>query len=461
MKNKKILPKDLGLSILGIVYLTTLFSNIIFADSLGNSALEIFQETSIGNSVEGNSSYDERSDSFESVVDGSDFDPTKDSLQYIYYTVAGDSSIEVQVSSLLDENQVSFAGVMYRESLAADSLMASSLTSRSLGAAAVYRTLKGHDREIVSLNGYNAPVYVRLVRKGDIFSSYVSLDGAGWKLISSQQILMSDQVYVGFVLSPDGRSSASYNDFQIFPLDFVDDTVVEQGADFVDQEIPSFMFASSLNRVRITMKNTGERPWSRTEGYSLSYMGEGPNPWSIDEITLSPVPVVEEGEAYIFDFDLKAPDETGVYTLEFSMFDGVTTFGEASEKKYVSVTEPLFSSIATSEVLSTSNPSPYPLELSLEDGGARSNGLSGPNYEQYRIGGGNVGYDEAFVMPFKLPAKGASEAVLAGEFSANIVSFGPSLVSQINVYGLAYRSSPNVLQSDFYQGAFVEDMSSV
>ncbi|MCH6259528.1 hypothetical protein MLD52_23430, partial [Puniceicoccaceae bacterium K14] len=92
---------------------------------------------------------------------------------------------------------------------------------------------------------------------------------------------------------------------------------------------------------------------------------------------------------------------------------------------------------------------------------ARSNGLSGSNYEQYRIGGGNVGYDEAFVMPFKLPAKGASEAVLAGEFSANIISFGPSLVGQINVYGLAYRSSPNVLQSDFYQGAFVEDMSSV
>ncbi|MCH6259456.1 putative Ig domain-containing protein, partial [Puniceicoccaceae bacterium K14] len=34
---------------------------------------------------------------------------------------------------------------------------------------------------------------------------------------------------------------------------------------------------------------------------------------------------------------------------------------------------------------------PHPLELSLEDGGARSNGLSGSNYEQYRIGGGNVG----------------------------------------------------------------------
>lgn len=49
--------------------------------------------------------------------------------------------------------------------------------------------------------GFTAPIYTKLTRSGDTFTSSFSLDGKGWIQIGSTVISMPDRVYVGFVTS--------------------------------------------------------------------------------------------------------------------------------------------------------------------------------------------------------------------------------------------------------------------
>ncbi|MCH6258248.1 hypothetical protein MLD52_16930, partial [Puniceicoccaceae bacterium K14] len=407
MFNKPLLKNALSLTGFACVLLIAVLSRLGLAESLDNAPVEVFKEISIGDSVDGDSIYRAESDSFESTVNGVNLDPTKDNLQYIYYRVVGDSSIEAQVSSLINENEASFAGVMYRESLAPGSVMVSSLTSRSMGSTSIFRKIVGEARQTKALSGYNAPAYVRLVRKGDIFSSYVSLDGMGWKLIATEKIPMSENVYIGLALSADVESLASYDDVQIFPLDFGKSDTEGLDAGFQEQSVPSFMLSSGVENVRITMKNTGEEPWSNLEGYSLTYIGDNPNPWSVDEVSLSPLSILEKGDTYTFDFDLKAPAEAGSYPVEFRMSDGEAFFGQASERKYVNIVdiESVAASLHSSEFLSSSSSRFESLVLSRQDKGAQSNGATTWHTEdKVRVGGSGNGVDAAMVIPFALPA---------------------------------------------------------
>ena len=137
------------------------------------------------------------------TIDGSGANiwATSDEFQFAYQQVTGDFDIRVRVASLENVNAWSKAGVMIRESLAANARNAFMLVTsgwrRVRSSAAATRAVRRRGRRCGS---GTAPVWLRLVRQGNQFTGYQSANGTSWTSTGSATISMTSSVYVGMAV---------------------------------------------------------------------------------------------------------------------------------------------------------------------------------------------------------------------------------------------------------------------
>jgi regulation of enolase protein 1 (concanavalin A-like superfamily) len=120
-----------------------------------------------------------------------------DQFHYVYQPLQGDADVVARVVSLTAADPWSKAGIMIRESLAANSRHAMALISAGNGYALHRRVETGEWSEHTSGGSGTAPGWVRLVRTGSNFEAYRSTDGATWASMGSATIPMNETVYVG------------------------------------------------------------------------------------------------------------------------------------------------------------------------------------------------------------------------------------------------------------------------
>ncbi|HEY7640178.1 MAG TPA: PQQ-dependent sugar dehydrogenase [Steroidobacteraceae bacterium] len=135
---------------------------------------------------------------------GADIWNTADEFYYVYRTLAGDGEIAAQVSSITNTNQWTKAGVMLRESLAANSRFALMCVTPGKGAAFHYRTTTGGSAAPANSGDgtTKAPYWVRVKREGTIVRGYISPDGVNWTLRNSVTLSsLASTVYVGLALT--------------------------------------------------------------------------------------------------------------------------------------------------------------------------------------------------------------------------------------------------------------------
>ncbi len=142
------------------------------------------------------------SGAFRLVAAGSDIWGNKDEMHYAYKGLYGDGSITARVvaMNLTQWNDWAKCGVMIRESLNGGSANAATLKAGGNGAGVNfqrrYLTDQGSSGE-----GYadlGRPMWVRLVRQGNVFNAYHSVDGVVWsRTYPPQTIVMPRMVYVG------------------------------------------------------------------------------------------------------------------------------------------------------------------------------------------------------------------------------------------------------------------------
>ena len=132
---------------------------------------------------------------------GTDVGGTSDEFHYAYQRITGDVDIRVRVSTLQNVDPAAKAGLMIRESLLDNSRDAFMFVSAGQGTAFQRRTKAG--RVSVQTNGAAtaAPVWLRLLRQGSIFSAYSSATGTNWTLIGSASITMNAATYVGLAVT--------------------------------------------------------------------------------------------------------------------------------------------------------------------------------------------------------------------------------------------------------------------
>jgi hypothetical protein len=133
---------------------------------------------------------------------GSDIGDPADAFHYVYQPHTGDVEIIAQVTSVADTDPLAKAGVMIRQSLAADA--ASLFVGVTASGSIVFqdRATPGGSTKTTTDPGTGGPAWVRLVRSGSSFTGYWSDDGFTWNQVGDPvSIDMPDAVFAGLAVT--------------------------------------------------------------------------------------------------------------------------------------------------------------------------------------------------------------------------------------------------------------------
>jgi len=152
---------------------------------------------------------------------GADIWGTSDAFRYAYKSLTGDATIVARVESLFNSNAWAKGGVMIRQSTDAGSMYAfmpitPGGSSGGNGASFQYRLTNGGSAANNDHTGsvVGAPYWVKLERKGNAFSGFISPDGATWKQLgTAQTIPMTGPVLIGLALCSHNASVATAAEF--------------------------------------------------------------------------------------------------------------------------------------------------------------------------------------------------------------------------------------------------------
>jgi regulation of enolase protein 1 (concanavalin A-like superfamily) len=133
---------------------------------------------------------------------GRDIGGPTDSCHYIYKKFSGDGTITARVTA--DTSPIPSrqrAGLMIRKDLSATSPYVAVLIGpgdNNIGTALSFRDVRGtYANQYTSIPGSVNPYWLRLVRKGDLFTAYSSADGNTWKKVGEKTLVLPASLYIG------------------------------------------------------------------------------------------------------------------------------------------------------------------------------------------------------------------------------------------------------------------------
>jgi len=126
---------------------------------------------------------------------------TADGMNYMYQPLSGDGSIVARVLSLQGGTSTQAAGVMIRETLAAGSTNVYAGYSTQAVTFVDFRSSTGGGTSTQQSQAAVLPSWVQLVRSGNTFTGYSSIDGVNWtQMGASLSVSMAQNVYIGVAI---------------------------------------------------------------------------------------------------------------------------------------------------------------------------------------------------------------------------------------------------------------------
>jgi hypothetical protein len=141
-------------------------------------------------------------------ADGADIWAASDAFHYVYRQMSGDFQATIRVLSLQATNDNAKAGIMVRQALDPNSpnvlIAAAPVASAWTNAGATFQwraTQNGTSSSSRTLTGPSLPMCIRLVRRGNTFTSYIFLNGRWQQDGTATTVTMTDPVYVGLAVT--------------------------------------------------------------------------------------------------------------------------------------------------------------------------------------------------------------------------------------------------------------------
>ncbi|HTV47097.1 MAG TPA: RICIN domain-containing protein, partial [Phycisphaerae bacterium] len=135
---------------------------------------------------------------------------TSDQFNFVSQSFTGNAEIYAEVTSQTDSNASAKAGLMFRNTNAANSAFADVVVTPSDGVEFQWRSTAGGSYSSASVSGIKASVWLELVRNGNQFSGYYSTNDETWTQIgSTQTITMNSTVLAGMAVTAQNNSTSS------------------------------------------------------------------------------------------------------------------------------------------------------------------------------------------------------------------------------------------------------------
>lgn len=153
---------------------------------------------------------------------GIDIANASDQFQYDYAATTGDTTIVAQVTSQTLTHTWAKAGVMIRASTDANSAYADVVVTPGHGTVFAWRTASGAISSFAVTSPTGAPKWVKLVRSGNTFYGYGSVDGVTWTAIgTSRTIVMPAVATAGLAVcsvNPNRLGTATFANVSLLPV---------------------------------------------------------------------------------------------------------------------------------------------------------------------------------------------------------------------------------------------------
>jgi regulation of enolase protein 1 (concanavalin A-like superfamily) len=175
---------------------------------------------------------------------GSDIWGTSDAFRFVYMPVTGNCTIVAHVVTLQNIDGWSKAGVMIRDSLAANAANAFIAVTPGNGVTWQTRSSTGANSGNNNTTGLSAPYWVKLVRNGNTFTGYRSSDSVTWFQLGSATFSMSSTAYIGLALT-------SHNNSTLCAATF--DNVTAPGWPVSQNPVPTGLFAVAVSTSQINL----------------------------------------------------------------------------------------------------------------------------------------------------------------------------------------------------------------
>jgi endo-1,4-beta-xylanase len=139
---------------------------------------------------------------------GGDIWGTADAFRFVYVTNSSDCTVIARVASVQYSDSWAKAGIMVRESLAANAVNAFVAVTPGNGVTWQYRSSTGGGSTSATTTGLGAPYWVKLVRSGNTFTGYRSPNGTTWTQMGSVTLTnISSAAYIGLAVTAHNNSA--------------------------------------------------------------------------------------------------------------------------------------------------------------------------------------------------------------------------------------------------------------
>jgi endoglucanase len=173
----------------------------------------------------GSGIYDVGTDTYTVAGGGADIWGTSDQFHYLSKSFAGNGSMTARVTSITNTNVWAKAGPMFRDGTAANAAFADVLATPGSGVSFQWRSTTGANPGFAQVTGITAPVWLRLIRAGNQFSGYYSLDNATWTQIGTAQTVTLTNPQVGLAVTSHNNGTLSTTTIDHLLLDSAAPTV--------------------------------------------------------------------------------------------------------------------------------------------------------------------------------------------------------------------------------------------
>jgi hypothetical protein len=190
-----------------------------------------FTDSDIGSpSQTGSASFDWASGTWTVSGGGAGICGTSDQFNYASRYGSGDATIVAEVTGITNTDDGAQAGVMFRDSPAADSMDVALVATPADGVVLEWRDATGGDTATEVVSGVPAPsasnpVWVELIKSGTTYSGFYSTDGSTWIPVGTPvTVSFSNDVYLA------GLAVTANNDSALNTATFLNVSVTAPGA---------------------------------------------------------------------------------------------------------------------------------------------------------------------------------------------------------------------------------------
>jgi uncharacterized repeat protein (TIGR03806 family) len=143
---------------------------------------------------------------FNLIASGSDIWESADSFHFASAPLNGDGQIVAHIVSMQYTDPWAKAGVMIRENFSPGSKYA--FEAFTAGGISTFQRRAKTDASSgnTDVESVSVPHWIKLVRAGDTFTGFVSVDGNDWRRVDSVTVPMEKKIYVGLALSAHNNS---------------------------------------------------------------------------------------------------------------------------------------------------------------------------------------------------------------------------------------------------------------